>query len=100
MKLADGMCIGINNFSKEAGDSRVNMVMVDVNGNAKGPNKAGYDLFFFIIKGNVVKPYGWDRTDEDIVSPSKQNACNLKATLGGSFCAARIMREGWKINYR
>lgn len=100
MKLPDGMCIGINNFSKEGGNTYVNMVMVDVNGNAKGPNKAGYDLFFFTIKGNVVKPYGWDRTDEDIVNQSKKNACNLKATFGGFFCAARIMREGWKINYR
>ncbi len=98
MKLADEICIGVNNLVSK--DGSASNVFVDVNGNAKGPNKAGYDLFFFTIKGNVVKPFGWDWTDEDISSPSKQNACNLKALYGGEACAARIMREGWEINYR
>lgn len=98
MKLADEICIGVNHLESKGGSG--SNIFVDVNGNAKGPNKAGYDLFFFTIKGNVVKPFGWDWTDEDISSPSKQNACNLKALYGGEVCAARIMREGWQINYR
>ena len=95
MKLAGEVCVGVNKFSSQSVE-----IFVDVNGNAKGPNKAGYDLFFFKIIGNSVKPIGWDWTDEEINDSSKNNACNLKSHLGGYVCAAKIMRDGWQINYR
>lgn len=95
MKIADEICIGVNDFSYgERSD-----IFVDINGNAKGPNKAGHDLFFFVFSGNTIKPLGWDWSDADIDSASKQNACNLKALYGGWVCAARIMRDGWEIKY-
>lgn len=94
MKLADEICIGVNGIGYGS------RIFIDVNGNAKGPNIAGYDLFFFLIDKNTIKPYGWDWSDEELTGSGKQNACNLKARNGGYTCAARIMREGWQINYR
>lgn len=95
MKLAGELCIGVNRFTSKSAE-----IFVDVNGNAKGPNKAGYDLFFFKIVGNNVKPYGWDWSDDEINDDSKSNACNLKSQWGGYVCASKIMRDGWQIKYR
>lgn len=97
MKLADEMCIGLNGIGVAYGGAQF---FIDVNGSAKGPNKAGYDLFFFMIDKNSIKPYGWDWSHEELIDSGKQNACNLKAKYGGEVCAARIMSEGWQINYR
>ena len=97
--LSNGICIGLNPSSGLA-DERFNRnVFVDING-MKGPNIAGYDLFFFVTDKNTIKPYGWDWSYEDIIGTEKDNACNSKAQLGGYTCAARIMSEGWQINYR
>ncbi len=61
---------------------------------------AGKDLFFFYVNSDgFIKPYGDDWSLEKMSSATQGNACNLKAPLGGFVCAARIMAEGWKINY-
>ena len=98
MKLADGICIGVNKIASKAGIYA--NIFVDINGNARGPNKAGYDFFFFTLDGNMIKPFGWNWTDKDLSDAAKTNACNLKSTWGGEVCAAKIMRDGWEINYR
>ena len=99
IKLIDGTCIGVNGtnitdpqYSKK--------FFIDVNGSNKLPNMAGKDLFFFYINSNgFIKPYGDNWGLERISSATENNACNLKAPLGGFVCSARIMAEGWKINY-
>ena len=88
-KLLDGTCIGLNGdrameFKKQ--------VFIDING-GKGPNQAGKDLFFFIFDGNQLKPYGYNFTDDELYG-TKRNPCK-----NGYTCAARIIREGWKIKY-
>ena len=70
----------------------VNFVFIDING-AKAPNTYGIDVFRFDrVAGKGIIPYG--------------NGASLTATIAncnpqsnGEYCAARIMKEGWKINY-
>lgn len=89
----DGICIGLYSTSSQ----NVNF-FVDVNGTAKGPNVAGRDLFFFMLSQNTIKPYGYELS-LDRLSGTNQSACNAKAPSGGYLCAAKIMKEGWKITY-
>ncbi len=85
-------------------------IMVDVNG-LKNPNKIGIDLFHFIIKDNLVLPWGIEGTknnnpsvidtfgslyDRDkLMDAQYRFACN-KSTLG-RWCTALIMADGWEI---
>ena len=77
---------------------------VDVNGK-NGPNAMGRDTFSFYItngKGPAIYPeggpellqigWGWRFASGQPVS------CN-KLFTNGSRCAARIMEEGWQMNY-
>ena len=67
-------------------------VYVDING-VKNPNKFGKDVFKFKIwpEKNVVKP--------DCLDMSAQLVnINCGKTGNGECCAAKIMRDGWKIS--
>ena len=100
IKLIDGTCIGVNGTNITYPQYYSKNFFIDVNGSNKLPNMAGKDLFFFYINSNgFIKPYGDNWGLERISSATENNACNLKAPLGGFACAARIMAEGWKINY-
>ena len=60
----------------------------------------GKDLFFFYVNSSgVIKPFGDIWSLERISSADNNLACNTKSYLGGHTCAARIIMEGWKINY-
>lgn len=97
IKLTDGSCIGIND--NNAGSYYQKRIFIDINGSQTRPNTAGKDLFFFYInKQGFIKPSGDDWTIENLKS-TNSNACNQQAYLGGYVCAARIMAEGWEINY-
>ena len=67
------------------------LVYVDVNG-TKPPNTFGKDVFAFNIDFNngVVRPKSYNFRQTDIDHDCKTY---------GTSCAAKIMREGWKINY-
>ena len=97
IKLADGICIGLN---PDLGNHHSKFFMIDVNGSQNGPNVGGKDLFFYYINSSgFVKPYGDTWSVDDLKDASVTNACNQSASLGGVVCAARIMAEGWEINY-
>ena len=97
VKLADGICIGLN---PDLGNHHSKFFMIDVNGSQNGPNVGGKDLFFYYINSKgFVKPYGDTWSVDDLKDASVTNACNQSASLGGVVCAARIMAEGWEINY-
>ena len=68
-------------------------VIVDING-INPPNTFGKDAFYFIVdfKDGVVRPYGYGSTSSEINDNCSKNGV-------GAFCAAKIIREGWKINY-
>lgn len=98
LKMADGSCLGLNPLN-DMNDIRFNSnIFIDING-MKGPNIAGEDLFFFVIEGNTIRPYGYDLDFNSISSSSENNACNRKSKLGGYTCAAKIMSDGWQIKY-
>ena len=67
------------------------LVYVDVNG-TKPPNTFGKDVFAFNIDFNngVVRP----KSDN-----FSQTGIDYDCKTYGTSCAAKIMREGWKINY-
>lgn len=105
IQLADGSCIGINPILNFSGDSDYKgYIFIDINGNAK-PNIAGEDLFFFYINNKgIIRPVGDDWSDDGLVAEvagygKLAGACNRKNNIGGRVCAAKIMRDGWKINY-
>ena len=92
--LSDGTCIGLNPETDSLG-IKPKMIFVDVNGSRRGPNVAGKDLFFFYINSDdFVKPWG-DGYQEVLL----KNLCNSQSSSQGYTCAARIIREGWQINY-
>ena len=66
-------------------------VYVDVNG-TKPPNTFGKDVFVFVVdfdKG-FVRPFKYDSTQTYV-----DNNCKTY----GTSCAAKIISDGWKINY-
>ncbi len=66
-------------------------VFIDVNGYDKGKNAFGKDLFLFELHndGKLI-PYGKDTYETDCV---KGNITD------GYACSARVMADGWKVNY-
>ena len=82
-----------NLVSQDAVFSSRQDVTVDING-INPPNTYGKDAFCFIVdfKDGVVRPYGYGSTSSEINDSCSKNG-------GGGFCAAKIIREGWKINY-
>ena len=97
VKLTDGTCIGLNN--KNGGIDNSQLLFIDTNGSSQGPNIAGHDLFFFVVVENNIKPVGYDWNNANLTDSSKTHACNLKSLAGGMVCAAKVMADGWKINY-
>jgi len=75
-------------------------IRVDVNG-YKGPNNTGRDIFMFWItngRGPKLSPTGGQN------GPSTWNAnpANLQcngSNVSGNVCTARVIEEGWQMNY-
>ena len=92
-------------------------IVIDVNG-IKNPNVMGRDVFLFgVTEYGQVIPYGSDAANNAFCSRSSNktlSSCgndfgswnwDTSSSIGcipnalGYFCAARIMAEGWKMNY-
>ena len=79
------------------------LVVIDING-IKSPNTVGRDIFFFAAidyNGNiVVAPWGLHKAlpsaPDDI-----ENGCLPSSNVdsGDRYCAAKIVMDGWKMNY-
>jgi prepilin-type N-terminal cleavage/methylation domain-containing protein len=69
----------------------LNYLYVDLNGSTP-PNKHGIDVFFLTRTEKGILPYGYDLPDNVVL-----NNCSEKGA--GEYCAERIRREGWQINY-
>ena len=84
-------------FTDNTRDSESNLVpwqyiYVDING-SKAPNTFGKDLFVFErVAGKGILPFGYNLSTNTINS-------NCRLSSGGTYCARKIMSEGWKINY-
>ncbi|HIS83933.1 TPA: prepilin-type N-terminal cleavage/methylation domain-containing protein [Candidatus Scatenecus faecavium] len=97
LKMIDGTCIGL--IPDNALSAEKILLVIDINGNMIGPNTAGYDLFFFVVKDNQILPYGYNWRAEDLANQTKTNSCNRKAGSSGFVCAAKVMADGWEIKY-
>lgn len=92
--LVDGMNVIMNVYPKDVISSQfgVNVnkdsvvFIIDVNGNS-APNQIGRDIFAFVLKDDEIVPSGHDSTYN----------CNKAAS--GLSCTARVIDDGWKINY-
>lgn len=82
-------------------------VYVDIDGNAKGPNTLGRDLFELRIdsRGTVI-PYGgmawqdyYSGSGIPLWQTSGDNACNSTSIGKGYTCAGAIVDNGYSVNY-
>lgn len=69
----------------------ITTLIIDVNGIKNKPNMYGKDVFQFdLINSGKLKPYGID---------SYKNNCSDTKITDGKACTARVVAEGYKINY-
>ena len=80
-----------NEIDSRAVFNTLQHVFVDING-IQPPNTFGKDVFWYTIdfKEGIVRPIGYTRGYEYV---------NTECPLDGTTCAAKIMQDGWKINY-
>lgn len=76
----------------------VNLTL-DVNG-YRGPNKEGRDIFKFVVddKG-VLFPLGSEDYKIFVLSTADWHQYCVPGDYRGGYCTARIIEEGWKMNY-
>lgn len=89
-------------------DVVVARIIIDVNG-AEGPNRLGKDIFLFGVENNgKLVPAGSaaynnsisDDMNEELYTDA-ENGCSGDTVAGdGASCAARVVADGWKINYK
>ena len=84
-------------FTNDTTDAEGNPVLmqniyVDING-SKQPNTFGKDVFIFErVLGKGFLPLGHEQPISTINASCRKSG-------GGTFCARKIMSDGWKINY-
>ena len=91
MELHNGACVGFGPRHE---------IILDTNGSYTLPNIVGKDVFIFEVNNkNGIEPKGKNLSDCAVKTGG--NGCNktLKNCGAGMYCAARILREGWQINY-
>ncbi len=91
MELHNGACVGFGPRHE---------IILDTNGSYTLPNIVGKDVFIFEVNNkNGIEPKGKNLSDSAVKTGG--NGCNktLKNCGAGMYCAARILREGWQINY-
>ena len=90
---------GSNSLEKTCGE-----LTVDVNGRSK-PNRLGRDIFsFYITNGKGPQLYPFSGTDTGDYENRWQDGSGtpqlcIPENTYGAPCTARIMEEGWKMNY-
>lgn len=77
-------------------DSKMIAFMIDTNGTGKKPNSDGKDRFlFYMNNGCRMIPYGVENLEyKDKCNPEEKGSITDYKT-----CAARLVRDGYKINY-
>ena len=76
----------------------LNLVYIDVNG-PSSPNRYGRDIFLFNLSSSChMIPAGTKRL-KDMSIPLAIDACNGNSIKNGLSCTARVVRDGYKIEY-
>ena len=85
-------------------DTIIDVIAIDVNGK-NNPNKLGKDIFMFGLtnEGNMI-PAGTQRfsnavADNVVGGNIPTNGCNGNNVTNGLSCTARVVKDGFKINY-
>ncbi len=93
----DGFMYIIFVYGGGSNPGKRDIVWVDINGGRK-PNKWGKDVFSLVRvveenaeKSGVVLPSGYNQSDSTVNENCKKNG-------GGSYCAEKIKRAGWRID--
>ncbi len=78
----------------------IGTITIDVNGENKGPNQWGRDSFTFYIlpNGNLVSNYSYEELKKDSDRCGDLETGDISNAYGIG-CAARIIADGWKMNY-
>ena len=87
--LSDGTFIVLSVTEGDPNISASSLIFVDINGSNK-PNKLGRDTFVFIRDKTGVRPRGYNVTSDEI-----DRNCSPQGE--GSYCAAKLMKDGWQI---
>ena len=86
--------ISLSSSDTDEADKRVIAFSIDINGTAKGQNQYGRDKFLFYLNNSCkMIPHGLDNNLE-----YKTKCANGNFT-DGKTCAARVVRDGYKITY-
>lgn len=93
IELQNGACIGFSNKNS--------LIITDTNGSYNPPNQFGRDVFVFqITSNNTIVPYGFGAKYPDTIINASGGCRKENYNCGASeYCAARIQKEGWQINY-
>lgn len=74
-------------------------IYVDINGQTP-PNRYGKDIFWFhLINSDGVFLYPYGGADDNIYGYWKSKGTCTPTDKSGTYCTARIMEEGWRMNY-
>ena len=100
IRLADGSLAGLYaHVMSNIADKRVAIISIDVNGEDKLPNQWGRDSFNFELMDNgQLVPLNKDDWEQYNECGNDRNTSNIKDSAGYG-CAARIMQNGWKMDY-
>jgi prepilin-type N-terminal cleavage/methylation domain-containing protein len=108
LRMADGITYHVELYPGDSGEGEFS-VNIDVNG-VKGPNQYGRDYFcrYMVSTGGRVMVYSsqaYEKTHPGIYWGELDYHCGKRSNLSdvstsnGYGCAARIMEEGWQMNY-
>lgn len=105
VQMADGTTVGLQLFSKfsiyqETFPDYAGAVLIDVNGKNKGPNQWGRDAFTFYVnqKGYLVPMLSYEELKKQPVFCGNFETGDINGATGFG-CEARIIHDGWKMNY-
>lgn len=98
--MADGTLFGLYAFDVATNDGTVGTLEIDVNGENKGPNQWGRDAFTLSIykNGTVKSWYTYEHLKENPDICGNIETGDISSASGPN-CAARIIHDGWKMNY-
>lgn len=99
IRMADGTLFGL--WAHDADhNGNVGTLEIDVNGENKGPNQWGRDAFTFLIyrNGTLKSWYMYEYLKEHPNICGNIETGDISSAVGHD-CAARIIHDGWKMNY-
>ncbi len=113
--LQDGTLFGIQQGNASGASCEDNTIIwanmwLDINGDKRGPNIKGRDLFYFYVLDNGIllplyskplkctDPYNYEFEEKNWKDMGKSGCTGIDKD-DNAGCAARIIEKGWKMDY-